>query len=70
MRPYSIEELDMSNNRENQSFTYNVLRLTYYRRALLLLNHTNIDEADAKMERNLPAMDIDKNTNKGNEAGV
>jgi hypothetical protein len=61
LRPYSIEELEISRNRENQSFTYNVVRLKNYRRALLLLNNEDIDQADELLERNMPQLDPKNN---------
>ena len=57
MRPFSIEEMDLSNNRANQSFTYNILRLQKYRRALILLNNQDIDHEDERMLRELPQLD-------------
>jgi len=57
MRAYSIESIEQMNKYGDNVFTYDMMKLKKYRRALLLLNQLDIDEADEFFEREQPRLD-------------
>lgn len=54
LRPYSIESLYHVNN--PSEFFYDMLKVNKYRRALLLLNNEDIDEADDEADKKLASI--------------
>jgi len=56
LRTYSIESLQKSKSQD--SFSYDMMKSTRYRRALLLLNLQDIDDADDFAEREQPNLDL------------
>ena len=56
MRSYSIESIQASKVQES-AFTYDMTKSKKYRRALLLLNQLDIDEADEEEERKQPNLE-------------
>jgi len=56
VRSYSIESIQASKVRES-AFTYDMTKSKKYRRALLLLNQLDIDEADEEEERKQPNLE-------------
>lgn len=57
MRNYSVESVDYDKVGNNAAFTYDVLQQKNYRRAFLLLNEQDIDEADDELDKVRPTLD-------------